>query len=116
MNKNNNKTPITMVNISSIYPVEDDFKFDYYFNKHMPMSIELLSKSEQFIKVSVERGVDIQNPQIKSSYLTMCHYYFETLEGFMEVFSPNAEELQEDIKNYTNINPIIQINHVEILK
>lgn len=107
-----------MVNISSIYPVKDNYTFDfnYYLNKHMPMSIELFSKSEKFIKVSVERGVDIKNHEIKSSFVTMCHYYFETLESFMEVFGPNAEKLQEDIKNYTNINPVIQINQVEISK
>ncbi|WP_166964542.1 EthD family reductase [Yeosuana marina] len=107
-----------MVNISSIYPVKDnyEFDFDYYLNKHMPMSIELLSRSEKFIKVTVERGVDMQNPEIKSSFVAMCHYYFETLEGFMEVFGPNAEKLQEDIKNYTNITPVIQINQVEISK
>ncbi len=105
-----------MVNISSIYPIKDDYRFDfdYYINKHMPMSIELLSKSKGFVKVSVERGIDIENPKINSSYVAMCHYYFETLDDFMEVFGPNAEKLQGDIKNYTNIEPIIQINEVEI--
>ena len=107
-----------MVNISSIYQVKDDYKFDfdYYINKHMPMSIELLSKSKGFVKVSVERGINIENPVINSSYVAMCHYYFETLDDFMEVFGPNAKKLQEDIQNYTNIEPIIQINEVEITK
>lgn len=117
---NNDKKDISkikkMVNISSIYPIKDDYRFDfdYYINKHMPMSIELLSKSKGFVKVSVERGIDIKNPKINSSYVAMCHYYFETIEDFMEVFGPNAEKLQEDIQNYTNIEPIIQINEVEI--
>jgi hypothetical protein len=34
----------------------------------------------------------------------------------MAAFSPHAEELQGDIVNYTNIEPIIQINEVEITK
>jgi len=105
-----------MINISSIYPIKDGYRFDfdYYINKHMPMSIELLSKSKGFVKVSVERGIDIENPKINSSYVAMCHYYFKTLDDFMEVFGPNAEKLQGDIQNYTNIEPIIQINEVEI--
>jgi hypothetical protein len=34
----------------------------------------------------------------------------------MAAFGPHAEELQSDITNYTNIEPIIQINKVQISK
>ena len=44
----------------------------------------------------------------------MCHYYFDTLENFMAAFIPNAEKLQDDVRNYTNIEPTIQINEVEL--
>lgn len=107
-----------MFNISSIYPKKEgyEFDFDYYLNKHMPMSIELLSKAKGFKGVSVEKGVDIEDPKIESSFIAMCHYYFDTLEDFLAAFSPHAEELQSDITNYTNIEPIIQINEVCITK
>jgi uncharacterized protein (TIGR02118 family) len=107
-----------MFNISSIYPNEDGthFDYDYYLNTHMPMSIEKLSASKGFKGVSVERGISIQTPEIKSSFHAMCHYYFETLEDFMYAFEPHAEELQGDIKNYTNVEPVIQINDVVIQK
>lgn len=107
-----------MFNISSIYPRKEDyeFDFDYYLNKHMPRSIELLSAAKGFKGVSVERGIDIAEPKIESSYVAMCHYYFDSLEDFMAAFGPYAEELQGDIANYTNIEPTIQINEVEISK
>jgi uncharacterized protein (TIGR02118 family) len=107
-----------MFNISSVYQKKEgyEFDFDYYLNKHMPMSIDLLSRSKGFKGVSVERGIDIEEPNIKSSYVAMCHYYFDSLEDFLAAFSPHAEELQGDISNYTNIEPIIQINEVEISK
>jgi len=107
-----------MFNISSIYPkkVGCSFDFDYYLNKHMPMLIELLSKAKGFQGVSVERGIDIEDPKMESSYIAMCHYYFDTLENFMTAFIPHAEKLQGDIANYTNIEPTIQINKVEISK
>lgn len=82
----------------------------------MPMSVDRLSRAKGFKGVSVERGVDIAEPRIESSYVAMCHYYFDTLENFMAVFTPHAAELQGDIANYTNIQPIIQINKVEIKK
>ena len=107
-----------MINISSIYPVKEGsrFDFDYYLNVHMPMSIARLSASKGFKGVSVERGVSIEKPPIASSYTAMCHYYFDTLEEFLQAFESHAEELQGDIKNYTDLEPIIQINEVEISK
>jgi len=107
-----------MINISSIYPKKEGYRFDfdYYLNKHMPMSIDWLSGAKGFKGVSVERGVDIYEPRIESSYVAMCHYYFDSLEDFMAAFMPHAAELQGDIANYTNIQPIIQINEVEIKK
>ena len=107
-----------MYNISSIYQKKEGcrFDFDYYLNKHMPMSIDLLSNAEGFKGVSVERGVDIDEPKIESTYVAMCHYYFDTLEDFMAAFMPHAEKLQSDIANYTNIEPTIQINQVEMSK
>ncbi len=83
-------------------------------NNHMPMSIALLSNAKGFKGVSVEKGIDIEEPKIESSYVAMCHYYFETLEDFMTAFGPHAEKLQGDIINYTNIEPTIQINEVSI--
>lgn len=107
-----------MFNISSIYPKKAGYKFDfdYYLNKHMPRSIALLSTAKGFRGVSVERGVDADESKLASSYVAMCHYYFDSLEDFMAAFGPHAEELQGDIANYTNIEPTIQINEVLISK
>jgi uncharacterized protein (TIGR02118 family) len=105
-----------MFNISSIYPNKENYRFDfdYYLNRHMPMSIERLSGTKGFRGVSVERGISIEEPAIASSYIAMCHYYFDTLDDFMAAFMPHAEELQGDIVNYTDIEPVIQINEVMI--
>ncbi len=107
-----------MISISSIYPRQPGarFDFDYYVNIHMPKSIELLSSAKGFNGVSVERGVDIEQPPMSSSFVAMCHYYFDTLEEFIAAFMPHADKLQGDISNYTNITPIIQINEVVISK
>ena len=107
-----------MFNISSIYAKKENyhFDFDYYLNNHMPRSIEILSKAQGFIKVSVEKGIDIKEQNIESYYIAMCHYYFDTLENFMLAFLPYSDELQSDIVNYTNISPTIQVNEVVLLK
>ena len=105
-------------NISSVYRKADGYRFDfdYYLHRHMPRSIELLANAKGFKGVSVERGVELQDPKIESTFVAMCHYYFETLEDFMAAFMPHAAELQGDIVNYTNLEPTIQINEVVIAK
>ena len=106
-----------MFNISSIYPRcgGDRFDFDYYLDKHMPLSISLLSTARGFYGVSVERGMDVPEAQISSSFVAMCHCYFDSVEAFIAAFTPHAQTLQDDIVNYTDIAPIIQINSVEII-
>jgi uncharacterized protein (TIGR02118 family) len=87
---------------------------DYYLNKHMPMSIELLSAHPGFKGVSVERGLDGGVPGTELSYLAMCHFLFDSVESFLEAFNPNSRLLQGDMPNYTDIETIIQFSEVAI--
>ncbi|MES9990927.1 MAG: EthD family reductase [Candidatus Thiodiazotropha sp.] len=48
--------------------------------------------------------------------VAMWHYYFDSFDDLMTAFAPHAEALQADIANYTNIEPIIQINDLGIYK
>lgn len=42
-------------------------------------------------------------------------FLFDSVENFLEAFMPNAEVLQGDMRNYTDIEPVIQFNEVLIL-
>jgi uncharacterized protein (TIGR02118 family) len=44
----------------------------------------------------------------------MCHFSFESIEAFIEAFTPHASELQGDIPRYTDVAPTIQVNEVLI--
>lgn len=107
-----------MVNVSSIYSKREgcEFDVDYYLNKHMPRSIELLSAAKGFRGVSVELGIDVEEPKIESTFVAMCHYYFDSMDDFMAAFAPHAEEIQGDVASYTNIEPTIQVNEVRMTK
>jgi uncharacterized protein (TIGR02118 family) len=102
------------VKISILYPNQDgaQFDFDHYTKKHMPRSIALLSAHPGYRGVSVERGIGGTEPNSPPAYIAMCHFSFTSVEAFMEAFLPNAEELQGDMANYTNIEPVIQFNQV----
>src|SRR5215831_2935760 len=105
-----------MVKISILYPNRKGarFNFSYYAETHMPRSIELLGKHPGFKGVSVERAVAGAGPGTEAAYVAMCHFSFSSADAFMEAFMPNAAELQGDMQNYTDIEPVIQINEVLI--
>lgn len=44
----------------------------------------------------------------------MWQFTFTSTDAFLEAFMPNAEVLQGDMPNYTNISPVIQFNEVLI--
>lgn len=105
-----------MIKISILYPNNKDAWFDihYYIETHMPLAIELLSVHSGFKGVSVERGLSGAIPNTDPTYLATCHFLFDSVDDFMEAFMPHIAVLQGDMSNYTNIEPIIQINEVLI--
>jgi uncharacterized protein (TIGR02118 family) len=105
-----------MIKVSILYPNKPGCRFnmDYYLNKHMPLSIELLSTAPGYKGVSVERGLGGGRPDAPPTYIAMCHFLFDTVEAFMAAFMPNSSILQGDMSNYTDIESMIQISEVVI--
>jgi uncharacterized protein (TIGR02118 family) len=105
-----------MVKISILYPNTRGSQFDmrYYVEKHMPLSIGLLSAHSGFKGVSVERGLSGGEPGTDAAFVAMCHFLFDSVEDFMAAFMPHAAKLQGDVPNYTDIQPVIQVNEVLI--
>jgi uncharacterized protein (TIGR02118 family) len=103
-----------MIRVNILYPNKPGAKFDYdyYLNKHMPMSQSLLGGA---IKgVNVEFGLNGGPPDSTPPYVATCHLLFESLDAFYAVFLPNASALQGDIANYTDVEPVIQISEVKV--
>ena len=45
-------------------------------------------------------------------YLAIGYLYFDKLSDYQESFAPHAEKIVNDIPNYTNIQPVVQISEV----
>ena len=105
-----------MIKISILYPNNKGARFDlrYYVETHMPTSIRLLSAHPGFKGVSVEQGLAGGIPGTEAAYVAMCHFLFDSVEDFMAAFMPHAAVLQGDMPNYTDIEPVIQMNEVLI--
>lgn len=105
-----------MIRISILYPNREGARFDlsYYVDRHMPVSIGLLSAHPGFRGVSVEHGLGGAVPGSAPAYIALCHFLFDTIEDFLAAFMPHAEALQADMPNYTDIEPVIQFSDVLI--
>jgi len=103
-----------MIKVSILYPNKEGSKFDlnYYCDKHMPMSIRKLGAALK--GVTVEYGLSGGFPGSKPPYHVLAHLLFVSAEAFYAAFIPHAEELQSDITNYTDVEPLIQISEAVI--
>jgi uncharacterized protein (TIGR02118 family) len=104
-----------MTRISFLYPSSKDARFDldYYVEKHMPWSIDLVSGHPGFRSVSVERGISAR-PGEEAPFVAVCHFVFETLNDFIGAVTPHSTALRADMGNYTDIEPTVQISEVLI--
>ncbi|MEP7272187.1 MAG: EthD family reductase [Acidobacteriota bacterium] len=103
-----------MIKVSVLYPrtAESTFDMKYYCDHHMPMVTERFGPLCKAI--AVEEGLLGSAPGSDPPFMAMGHMYFESIEEFQTAFQPHAAELMGDVKNYTNVEPIIQISEVRI--
>ena len=103
-----------MTKISILYPTLPGkrFDFDYYLKVHIPLSLKRLKDHPGFKGISVERGTGSTGADLSPPYTAMCHFTFTSMDDFMAAFLPHEPELQGDIKNYTDIRPIVQVSEI----
>lgn len=103
-----------MIKVSVLYPNTNDIKFDmdYYFNTHVPMINDLLGDS--LAAVTVDQGISGGIPGTKAPYHLIAHLEFNNMDDFMSSFAQHGVTLNNDIPNYTNVKPEIQISEVKL--
>jgi uncharacterized protein (TIGR02118 family) len=101
-----------MIKVTILYPNGDGKKFDmdYYVNKHMPMVASLLGDSMKLYEI--DKGIAGRMATDPIPNLAIGYLYFESLSAYQNSFRPYAEKIRNDIPNYTNIQPVIQISEV----
>lgn len=104
-----------MINVSILYPFSEGSYFDleYYLKIHMPLSVEKLSPALK--GVSIEQGLSLAGSDAPPAFIVICQLRFDSVEDFFKSFSPHAQMLQEDIKKYTDIDPVIQFSEIRLL-
>lgn len=113
----NTPTPETgMYKVTILYPNGDDKTFDmnYYETKHMPMVAGFLGKNLKFYEI--DKGVSGRTPNDKPPFLAMGYFYVYDMAEYNKAIAQNRDAIVADFKNYTNVQPVVQINEIKQLK
>ena len=97
-----------MIRASVLYPNSEGATFDkaYYLNSHMKMVREKLGPA--LLKDEIWSGVDVPGLP-PAAYLFLLHMYFESLETFGAGFQEHGGTFMEDVPNYTNVVPVVEV-------
>lgn len=82
---------------------------DYYLKVHVPLAMERLGSAISSFSVDVGMSAPHWPAPL---FATAGHYICESAEAFMAAYAPHAADLQADVANYTDVEPVIQISEV----
>jgi uncharacterized protein (TIGR02118 family) len=97
-----------MIRVSASYPNTETGRFDlnYYTEKHLPMLRGLLGDAAP--RIEIFRGVGSVGGG-PAAFQVIAHLHFESMESFSAALAAHGEKIFADIPNYTDIEPVIQI-------
>lgn len=103
-----------MIKVSVMYPFSPDARFDheYYRNHHLPLLKQLMGDS--CLSYTIDKGLGGGAPGSPAVYVAMCHIFCDSVSAFQKGFGPHAKQILGDVKNYTDIEPVMQISEVVV--
>ncbi|MCW5922667.1 MAG: EthD family reductase [Saprospiraceae bacterium] len=114
--KNASIPEIGMFKVSILYPNGEDktFDMDYYEKKHMPMVAGFLGKNLKFYEI--DKGIAGRTPGDKVPFVTIGYFYVRNVDEYNKAIAQNRDAIVSDFKNYTNIQPVVQISEIKKLE
>lgn len=102
-----------MFKVMILYPNADDktFDMDYYEKKHMPMVAGFIGSNLKFYEI--DKGVAGRTANEKAPFAAIGYFYIIDVSEYNKAIAQNREAIISDFKNYTNIQPVVQISEVK---
>jgi uncharacterized protein (TIGR02118 family) len=103
-----------MIKVSVMYPSSPGARFDhdYYKEKHMPLVAKRLGPNLK--SYTIDKCLASGTPNEPAPYVTIGNMFCESMDAFQAGFGPHTQEIMGDIKNYTDITPIILVSEVVV--
>ena len=101
-----------MVRLTVLYPAKDGeaFNYDYYFNNHHKLLVSRW-KPEGLVSCEFDKGVS-DPAGGKAPYLAIAYLKFTSVDDLQKALAKHGAEIIGDVRNYTNIEAIMQVNEV----
>ena len=106
-------TEAGLFKVTILYPDGEGktFDMDYYEKKHMPMVAGFLGKNLKFYEI--DKGIAGRTANDKVPFVTIGYFYILDIAEYNKAIAQNRDAVISDFKNYTNIQPVIQISEVK---
>lgn len=103
------------VKITILYPNGDGktFDMDYYEKKHMPMVAGFIGRNLKFYEI--DKGISGRTAGDKAPFLAIGYFYVSDLAEYNTAIAQHIDAIVSDFKNYTNVQPVIQVSNVQQL-
>ena len=103
-----------MIKASVIYPGSPSVRFDhdYYRTKHLPLIKSRMGADLKYY--AIDRGLSGGTADMPATYVAACHLMCDSVEAYQSSFDPHAKEIRGDIRNFTDVTPIVQISEVVV--
>jgi uncharacterized protein (TIGR02118 family) len=103
------------IKITILYPNGDGktFDMDYYETKHMPMVAGFIGKNLKFYEI--DKGVSGRTASDKPPYMAIGYFYISDLAEYNAAIAQHIDEIVNDFKKYTNVQPVIQVSELKQL-
>ncbi len=100
-----------MIRVSVMYPYREGARFDvqYSANQHMDMARAAM-KEHGLLDIRVDKGFVGTKSKSPPVYVCIATLTFETMAGYKEGFRIHGPHLVEDLPNFTDIEPVVQVN------
>jgi len=103
-----------MVKVQVMYPYTEGARFDhaYYRDRHMPLMKARLGSACAYY--TVDKGLAGRAPGSPPTFVAMCAFICDSAEGYEAAIQEHRAEILDDIANYTDIAPVVQVSEVVV--
>ena len=103
-----------MIKVSVMYSYKPNVRFDhdYYSARHLPLIKDRMGAALRYY--TIDKGLSDKDGNFPGAYIAMCHLLCDSLDEYRSAFAPHAHEIDGDIRNFTDVTPIIQISEVVV--
>src|SRR5499427_8663938 len=103
-----------LIKVSVMYPNKPGVRFDheYYRAKHLPLIKSRMGAALKYY--TIDKGLADRDGRPPGAYVAMCHLLCDSVAEYKSSFGPHAQEIDGDIRNFTDVTPIVQISEVVV--